>query len=350
MNLSMQTPICDIIVLSWNHPELTQACVQSVLENTKLPVRLIIVDNGSNEETKAILRTFKGTDTVQFEFLYNPANLGFPKGCNQGIQISQAQYICLLNNDTVVYPHWLSEMIQTAESNPQIGIVNPASNAFGEPPDRIPPEKIMTEMGSCIGFCMLIKRVVIDKIGLLDEGYEQAYYEDIDYCLSAKKEGFLCVMAHHAYVSHVGEASSPHKNPSYVQRNRRYFFNKWGAVQRILYPLCLDRSWVESPQLSQTLNFLVSQTRKKHIFIDLLCYNPHGYTVVNLFHRANLMEHADIHLLSCNGTRILFPWKVLWQALLKRKKPYGFYGSPHPFATQLLNRTGWFHRMKPLKI
>ncbi|GEM_PF-984592 len=358
----MQLPSCDIILLSWNNPHLLKNCVESVLKNTDSPARLIIVDNGSDAQTVRYLQSLKGTASLPVEILYNPTNEGFAKGNNRGIRHSTAPYVCLLNNDTVVAPGWLGILIEAAQTNPIIGIVNPTSNSFGGGPSesnlasveayarsRMEPARLI-EMGSAIGFCFLIKRAVIDSVGLLDEQYEKAYYEDIDYCLQAKKAGFICVMATGAYVYHVEKASSggKTKNADFIQKNRRRFLKKWGQPQRALSPLYLEKSWVESSRLRETLLAWVQWTRAGHHFVDLLCYNPHNYTTSELFQKASLMEHADIHLLPYNGPRGFFPWKALKRALLKRKKPYTLYGSPQQESLRLLNQTQWLHQMNPL--
>ncbi len=368
----MQLPFCDIILLSWNNPYLLKNCVESVLKNTRSPARLIIVDNGSDAQTVRYLRSLKGTASLPVEILYNSINEGFAKGNNRGIRHSTAPYVCLLNNDTVVAPGWLGTLVEAAQTDPIIGIVNPASNSFGGGPaqgnlasveayakSRVEPARLI-EMGNAIGFCFLIKRAVIDAIGLLDEQYEKAYYEDADYSLQAKKAGFICVMATGAYVYHLEKSSSGGKtnsstllttrNVDFIQKNRRRFLEKWGEAQRALSPLYLEKSWVCSDQLHETLLAWIQWTRAGHAFVDLLCYNPRNYTLSDLFQRASLMEHADIHLRSYYGNRSLFPWKVLQRALLKRKKPYTLYGSPQRESLRLLNQTQWLHRMRPLAL
>lgn len=357
----MQIPFCDIILLSWNNPHLLKNCVESVLKNTLSPARLIIVDNGSDSQTIRYLRSLKGTASLPIEILYNSTNEGFAKGNNLGIRHSTAPYVCLLNNDTVVAPGWLGILISAAQTDPIIGIVNPASNSFGGghaqgnlasveayARSRTEPVRVI-EMGSAIGFCFLIKRAVIDAIGLLDEQYEKAYYEDADYSLQAKKAGFTCVMATGAYVYHLEKASSggETRNIDFIQKNRQRFLEKWGEAQRALCPLYLEKSWVASDQLRETLLAWIQWARAGHAFVDLLCCNPHNYTMRDLFQRASLMEHADIHLRSYRGNQTFFPWKVLRRALLKRKKPYTLYGSPQQESLRLLDKTRWIHRMKP---
>lgn len=360
----MQLPLCDIVLLSWNNPSLLKNCVESVFKNTGLTARLIIVDNASNEETIHYLRSLKSGNRISVTVLYNSTNEGFARGNNRGIRHSSAPYVCLLNNDTLVTPGWLNIMIEAAQTDAAIGIVNPSSNSFGGGPDRFDLAGVedyaktrkeqarVVEMGAAIGFCLLIKRAVIDTIGGLDEQYERAYYEDIDYCLQAKRAGFICAMATGAYVYHVEKASSGGrtKNIPYIERNRRRFLKKWGRTQRILYPLYLRKLWVESSQLHKTLSRLIQWTRGGHRFIDLACYNPENYAMGELFQKASLMEHADIHLLSFDGNPKLFPWKVLKRALLKRKKPYRFYDSCQPQAKRLMDRTRWLHRLEPVSL
>jgi glycosyltransferase involved in cell wall biosynthesis len=68
----VEQPLIDLILLSWNHPEVTRPCVETILANTTVPSTLIIVDQGSSEETKQYLRTFRSTPKVAIEILWNP--------------------------------------------------------------------------------------------------------------------------------------------------------------------------------------------------------------------------------------------------------------------------------------
>jgi GT2 family glycosyltransferase len=234
----------------WNQLPFTKDCVDSIIKNTAAGYRLIIVDNASGAETKKYLETLKGAGGAPVELINNTENLGFVKAVNQGIRSSGADHVCVLNNDTIVAKGALEEMIRIADSAKDIGIVNPSSNNLGQRPSEGEPielyaERISAEagryveLGAAIGFCMLIKRAVFDKIGLFDEIYGMGNFEDTDFSRKAIKEGFRCVRACGAYVYH-RENTSFKKLKSFdseFNRNREIYEFRWGKPKRIAYVL-----------------------------------------------------------------------------------------------------------------
>ena len=131
----MEEILCDLVLLSWNHLEETQPCLETLFANTTIPSRLFIVDNASEPPVRDFLSKVKPQGAIQeVILLQNEKNEGFPKGMNRGIQASSAPYICLLNNDLRFTAEWLEELIAVACANPQVGVVNPASSTFGERP------------------------------------------------------------------------------------------------------------------------------------------------------------------------------------------------------------------------
>ncbi len=177
----MDTPVCDLVLLSWNHLEETKPCLESLLASTRVPCRLFIVDNGSEQDVRAFLATVRPQGAIKdVVVLQNEQNEGFPRGMNRGIHASTAPYVCLLNNDLRFTAGWLQEMIEIAQANPTVGVMNPTSSTFGNYPprgvslqayaDRLRSFRGQyTEVGMCIGFCMLVKREVLDRIGGLNE-------------------------------------------------------------------------------------------------------------------------------------------------------------------------------------
>jgi len=246
---------CDIIIPVWNQLEVTKDCVASIARNTDYPFRLIIIDNASEAGTKHYLESLKEDKRLSAILIANEKNLGFVKAANQGINSSDAPYLCILNNDTLVMKNWLSEMIKIAGSDKDIGIVNPSSNNLGQRPgkgeplelyaERISAEKGKhVELGAAIGFCMLIKRDVIKKIGFFDEIYGMGNFEDTDFSRRAVKEGFKCVRACGAYVYH-RENTSFSKVKAYEEdfkRNKEIYEFRWGHPMRVAYVLHLPDS------------------------------------------------------------------------------------------------------------
>ena len=240
---------CDIVVLSYESPELLKSCVESVLEHTIVPSRLIIVDNASKDPKVAeYLNALRGKGKVTIEKVFSGENEGFAAGTNKGLKLVDAPFVCLLNNDCVVTEGWLEEMIAIAGSDSTIGLVNPQSNTFGSRPDTdasiddhadlISHRKSQfVELGSAIGFACLIKKEVLEKVGLLDESYRGVCYEDTDFAARARKAGFISVMAEGAYVFHAEQASRKdlEGKEEIYRKNKEIFEGRWGRLLRVLF-------------------------------------------------------------------------------------------------------------------
>ena len=89
---------CDIIMPVWDQLEFTKECITSINNNTKYPIRLIIIDNASKRNTKEYLSSLAGEVNFEIKLIRNEENLGFVKAVNQGLKESSAPYICILNN------------------------------------------------------------------------------------------------------------------------------------------------------------------------------------------------------------------------------------------------------------
>ena len=230
---------CDIVIPVWNQKDDTGECVESIEKNTNYPHRIIVVDNASDSETKTYLESLKSD---KFIVIRNEENLGFIKAVNQGISKSEGNFVCILNNDTIVNTGWLGELVKIAEKNPTVGIVNPSSNTFGQPRhEGLSPSLERKESGRFVqlgggfGFCMLIKREVIKKIGLFDEAYGMGYFEDTDFSLRAKEVGYKSVRAIAAYVYHKEKTSFKLLKtfkPDFI-KNKELFEKKWGRTKRV---------------------------------------------------------------------------------------------------------------------
>lgn len=236
---------CDIIIPIWNQLDVTQNCIMSIFDNTHYPFRLILVDNASDEKTKAFLGALR--ENADVKVITNKENLGFVKAVNQGLKASSAEYICVMNNDTVATDGWLGELVYIANSHSGIGLVNPSSNNLGQDMGKKSIDEYAAgleglrgqyiEMGACIGFCMLFKREIYEKLGKLDEVYKEGNFDDTDYSRRAEKEGYVCARAKGAYVYHRMKTSFQ-KVASYEEsfkRNQDIYNRRWGKPKRLLY-------------------------------------------------------------------------------------------------------------------
>ena len=307
--------VCDLVLLSWNHLEETLPCLESLFASTTLPCRLFIVDNGSEPETRKALAQVQPQGSVHtVTLLQNETNLGFPRGMNRGIAASSAPYVCILNNDLRFTAGWLEELLAIAKTSDDIGLVNPGSSTFGShPPKGMALEAyaqacarrfkgIYTEVGMCIGFCMLIKRAVIDKIGGLTEEVERIFFEDEDYSMRAQRAGFCSVVADGAYVYHA-EHKTVKKMPereALFTRNQNWCNERWGKRLRIAWPVP-EKLHPAHPRLKEYLEELVGWARRRN----------HVYAIVpgardtaqrELFNAAGLVPHADVHWIPVPAT------------------------------------------------
>jgi len=266
---------CDIIIPVWNQLAFTKDCIESIKKNTSGEYGLIIVDNASSDETRSYLESLKASGILPLTLIRNSENLGFVKAVNQGISASVAPYICLLNNDTIVTKGALEEMVAVAAGSADIGIVNPSSNNLGQKPAAGEPmelyaEKIRhlsgqyVELGAAIGFCMLIKREVINKIGPFDEIYGMGNFEDTDFSRKAVNAGYRCVRSCGSYVYH-RESSSFSIVRTFNEdfnRNKEIFEFRWGKPKRIAYilddydPNILKRVEADALKLARSGNWV----------------------------------------------------------------------------------------------
>lgn len=240
--------ICDIIIPIWNQLDATKECVESILKNTRVPYRLILIDNASDDGTRAYLDTVKVEGKAPVQLVRNAENLGFVKAVNQGLKLSSAPYVCVMNNDTIPAPGWLDNMIDFLDRHPDAGLANPQCDGHGnssieEHAERLAALKdVYMEMNQCFGFCMLIRREVIDRIGYLDEAFGVGNYDDTDYSMRAGRAGYRCVNVHSAYVYHKKHVSfkAAGNRGSLVAEGAREFFRKWPRHLRIGLSFCID--------------------------------------------------------------------------------------------------------------
>jgi GT2 family glycosyltransferase len=208
----------------------------------------VFVDNGSTDGTLEYLRSLPSTIVID-----NGQNLGFGAGCNQGIAASSGEFLLLLNNDTVVTPGWLEALQAGLAANPRHGIAGPRSNNVAGTQlvndvsydvwelsgldefaaSWTASHRAMRSLESrLIGFCMLIKREVIDAIGGFDLRFGLGNFEDDDLCVRAGVAGFDCVRCDDSYVHHFGSRTfigSKLDHGAHMNEAWERFAQKWSA-------------------------------------------------------------------------------------------------------------------------
>jgi GT2 family glycosyltransferase len=246
-------PLVYVVVLNWNGWHDTARCLASLQSSTYPNLHVVVIDNGSTDGSPGHLAAL--LEAPWGELVQAGRNLGFTGGANAGLRLALergADYAFLLNNDAMVAPDCITALVEAAEQKPEVGLVGPKI-AWAAEPDRIwsagmsvawhrvtieshhnaPDDgrfdgcRIVQGLSGC---ALLVKRAALERVGLLDERYF-AYYEDLDWCLRARQEGFRCLYVGAARASHVGSATS---NPN-TSRSQSAFLNYYAARNILLF-------------------------------------------------------------------------------------------------------------------
>ncbi|WP_428681729.1 glycosyltransferase family 2 protein [Reyranella sp.] len=225
----------DIVICVHNAVDETLGCLESIFRHTTIPHTVTIIDDRSNDVTREQLRRYvQGKPWIRmFE---NEANLGYTRSANIGISSSTAEWVVLLNSDTLVTQGWLEGMFEVVKARPNAAMIGPVSNAAswqsvpnlhdikgGWSSNPLPEGFSHDDVGRLVrelspqefpeatllnGFCTLMRRNVIAEVGYLDEvAFPMGYGEENDLCLRVRKAGYSLALADHVYVYHVKSAS-----------------------------------------------------------------------------------------------------------------------------------------------
>lgn len=242
---SVMESLTSIIILTHNQLTYTKLCIDSIRQYTTEPYEIIVVDNASVDATAAWLRKQK-----DIKCIFNKENAGFPKGCNQGIQLAEGTEILLLNNDTIVTKDWLRNLKRALYSDATIGAVGPVTNSCSNYQAIAVPYKNVNELAAfaadyntmtnpdkwenktkLVGFCLLVKKSVVDLIGVLDERFTPGNFEDDDYSLRILAQGYQLLVCNDTFIHHYGSVSFKEKPAAYgqlLEKNAAKFKEKWG--------------------------------------------------------------------------------------------------------------------------
>lgn len=246
-------PLVYIVLLNYKRPDLTEACIQSLQALTYPNVRLVVVDNHSRDDSCKRLSCHPSI----YRFLASPFNSGYSAGNNLGIRLALAEgadYVWILNNDTLVDPEALTQLVQVAEAQGHGlygsvlkdtekgnflyagGVIYPWRGKTRGLTQQEYDNGLRPEYLS--GASMLISRRVLEQVGLLEESYF-LYAEDIEYCVRAQRAGFPIVSVPQSTVLHYqGAASGGRERPInqyYGHRNRLKLFWRWASpLQKVV--------------------------------------------------------------------------------------------------------------------
>lgn len=280
---------CDIILPV--HNALTQVadCIESLMAFTDRTLfRLHIVDDVSDARTAAYLRA-AAREHAHVSYCRNSVNRGFVKSCNYGLARGRAPFAVILNSDTIVTPGWLEGLLACADSDPRIAAVNPLTNHASQLNVAMPPganflgvaeflgrnaARCYPDVVTAVGFCLMLRRSVLKKVGYFDEIYGHGYCEESDLSMRLTTKGYRTVVADDVYVYHQGHASFRDRDERY-SRNRAVFDRRWAneykrqfaafkkanPLQPVRDMLSPNREWHIKPYLRNAYRVLRSRFR-----------------------------------------------------------------------------------------
>jgi len=303
----------DIIVPVYNALNDVKQCLKSLIDKKDgYDVRVIVVNDGSDEETTLWLREFCAENN-DFELHEHPSNRGYTQAVNTGLRVSNAPYVITQNSDTIATNGWLRGLIRCINSSHKIGIAGPLSNAaswqnvpdlydenrhfaINEIPNNFSPDEMAAVVAKASkkyyprlpfvnGFCFMIKREVIDKIGFMDEeNFPIGYGEENDFCIRAADAGYELAIADDTYVFHAKSKSFGHSRRTQLSKQGTDNLNKKHGAEKF-------KSFVEKIKDTKSLD------RVRHHIADLLSEKKSP----NIRNQTGIMSMKVLFLLPVKG-------------------------------------------------
>ncbi len=227
-----------------------KTCIESLIKYVDGRHKILVV-NDCGPEVDILEKNIKEIIKKRSNLRYysNPENLGFVKTCNRAVfELDTTNNdVLLLNSDTKVTKDFLEEMLDVLSSDSKIGAVSPRSNnatiatvplseasqkgiepkasykIFMDSKKRLPR---YNEIPTALGFCMLIRRTVIDKFGLFDEAFGKGYGEENDFSMRIKQDGYISVLSNWSYVFHLEARSFTMKTKLELIKKNRAIIDK----------------------------------------------------------------------------------------------------------------------------
>lgn len=247
----IEAPV-DIVIPAFNQLDYCRQCITSILQNTDVPYRLVLVDNGSTDGVGEFFDAVPGAIVV-----HTGENLGFAGGINRGLAHCDGHAV-LLNSDTLVPRGWLGRLVRALEADEYLGMIGPMSNcvsgeqlieglafdtldAVSAYADALHAQHgdAVRDTARLVGFCLLVRDRVLRDVGTLDERFGIGNFEDDDYGLRVLRAGYRLGIAEGAFVFHYGSRTFAGMGlvddawRDLIARNESLFVSKWQGTANL---------------------------------------------------------------------------------------------------------------------
>lgn len=226
-----------VVIVCFNRLDLTQRCVQSILDSDDLPDELVFVDNNSEDGTTGWLTALD--IGIPAEVATLTQNVGWGRGANIGSQLAEGEYLLHLNNDTEVHPGWLTSLVKEMDDetaavagtllNPDGTIQHAGTRIFKDSNGRATAENIhdpqpAREVEGLSLAAALVRAEAWNQLGGMNPNY-WCGYEDVDWCIRARRAGWKLRYTPESTVTHLAHGTE----------------GRWAHVQDNIAQL--DRDW-----------------------------------------------------------------------------------------------------------
>lgn len=245
-------PRVSIVVPAFNHVRETLECVAAVAAHTSGEYEVLVVDDGSKDESGALLPL-----VANLRYLRNEENRGFIRSCNRGAREARGEYLVFLNNDAQPTRGWLEPLIDTFSRFERVGAVGPKilypNGRLQDAGSMVNPDMSITMVGVgddpsrarynharevhyCTGACLVVERRRFQELGGFAAELEPAYYEDCDLQLELRRRGLRTIyqpastVIHHLSLTSEGLPDPAAFKKRQIVRNSQRMREKWGET------------------------------------------------------------------------------------------------------------------------
>lgn len=356
-----QSKQCDIIIPIYNAYDCLEECINSVIENTDLKSNQLIIinDKSTDERVSKLLSKYK-RKYPHIKVLENKKNLGFVKTVNKGMKLSKND-VLLLNSDTIVTPRWLEKIKECAYSQEMVATVTPLSNnaTLASVPNifeknELPKDLSLNEMSNIVeecsyneypeiptahGFCMYIRRSVLDKVGYFDEeAFGKGYGEENDFCFRCFDYGYRHLLCDNTYIYHKESQSFSKKKYDLMKNGEKVLEERYPRYLNVL------RDWNSKrpiKYIGQNIAFELGRREQKENILFLIHdwkdveHNLGGTTLHAYDLIQNLRDKYNFHVLAPeDGMYKLYSYWTDTETVTKflgvtNFKDFGFYNEDY---------------------
>jgi len=281
--------VVSIIIPFHNCGKLTGDCLRSIARHTRdIACEIILIDDASTENFDPT-PFLKG---MQWRLIVNEQRKSYSENNNAAAQVASGDYLCLLNNDTLVSPGWLGSLVRVMAEEDNVGVLGNkhlypdsgllqhagiAVTAQGEPlhlhpgsDANLPAVNYQREVLAVTFACVLIPRLLYRELNGLDEAYRNAY-EDVDFCLRAAQAGYRILYSPASVIYHYGQ-STPGRTVT-DSDNRAVFLRRWGHIIPRNYELIMQQD-----RVFNTDQVAVRRAHRPGLHFILDCSQPSAFT------------------------------------------------------------------------